>query len=80
MKKNVKKSTCYRVCDKYGWTKFDSLDDLDSYLKRSMEEGYLFCPIKRIIRVVSEDISLPESVLRFNEAVEKGKMDNDRRK
>lgn len=70
-KKNAKKSICYRVCDKNGWTKFDSLDDLDSYLERTMEEGYLFWPIKRIVRVVSEEIPLPEAVLRYNEAVEK---------
>ena len=80
MAKNAKKSICYRVCDKYGWTKFDSLDDLNSYLERSMAEGDLFCPIKRIVRVVSEEIPLPEAVLRFNKAVEKRKMDNDRRK
>ena len=72
-KKNAKKSICYRVCDKNGWTKFDSLDDLDSYLERSMEEGDLFWPIKRIIRVVSEEIPLPKAVLRYNKAVERRK-------
>ena len=68
-KKNAKKSICYRVCDKNGWTKIDSLDELNSYLERSIEEGYLFWPIKRIVRVVSEEIPLPKAVLRFNEAV-----------
>ena len=79
MKKNTKKTICYRVCDKNGWTKFDSLDELDSYLERSMEDGELFCPIKRIVRVVSEEIPLPDAVLRFNEgcSVKKGKCDED---
>lgn len=73
MAKNVKKSICYRVCDKNGWTKFDSLDELDSYLERSIEEGDLFWPIKRIVRVVSEEIPLSEAVLRYNKAVERSK-------
>lgn len=77
-KKTTKKTICYRVCDKNGWTKFDSLDDLDSYLERSIEEGNLFWPIKRIVRVVSEEIPMPEAVLKFNEAVEKEKKNGQR--
>ena len=55
MPKNAKKSICYRVCDKNGWTKFDSLDELDEYLDKS------------------EEIPLPEVVLRYNKAVKRRK-------
>ena len=40
-KKNAKKSICYRVCDKNGWTKFNSLDELDSCLEKSIEEALI---------------------------------------
>ena len=72
-KKNAKKSVCYRICDKNGWSKWDSLEELEAYLWDMAAKGYFFWPIKRIVRVVSEEIPLPEAVLRFNEEVEKKK-------
>lgn len=58
---------CYRVCDKNGWSKHDTLEHLDAYLTRIMEGGTKFCPIKRIVKVTSEEIPFTEIVRKYNE-------------
>ena len=61
--------TCYRVCDRNGWCKHDTLEHLDAYLTRIMAGGIAFCPIKRIVKVTSEDIPFTETVSRYNDWV-----------
>lgn len=58
---------CYRVCNRYGYTKYDSLDDLDAYLERKMAEGLSLCPVKRIVKVTSIEIPLTEVARKYNE-------------
>lgn len=70
------KDTCYRVCwNGGGWTKDDTLEDLDWSLKRMMKEKCCFRSVKRIVKVTSEEIALPQSVLKYNKQVEKAARD-----
>lgn len=64
-------SICYRVCDRCGWSKFDTLADLDAYLSRNMALGFVFSPIKRIVKVTSEDVPLTETVRKYNDMAAK---------
>ena len=65
--------TCYRVCDRNGWSKYDSLEHLDAYLKRKMADGFAFWPIKRLVKVTSEDVPFTETVREYNDWVAKMK-------
>ena len=70
---------CYRVCDRCGWSKFNTLAALDAYLTKKMAEGFAPWPIKRIVRVTSEDVPLTETARRYNDmanAKEQGGGDN----
>lgn len=60
---------CYRVCNRNGYTKYDSLEDLERSLKRDTDEGFLFHEIKRIVRVETRDIELPSFVQHYNSLV-----------
>lgn len=60
---------CYRVCDRNGWSKFDTLDKLDAYLTRWMNDGHCFWPIKRIVKVTSEDVPFTETVCKYNNMI-----------
>lgn len=61
--------TCYRVCDRNGWSKYETLERLDAYLTKIMSGGIAFWPIKRIVKVNSEDIPFTETVRRYNDWV-----------
>lgn len=60
---------CYRVCDRNGWSKYDTLEHLDAYLTRIMADGIAFWPIKRVVKVTSEDIPFTETARRYNDWV-----------
>lgn len=66
---------CYRVCDRNGWSKHDSLEHLDAYLTSVMAGGiaFWFWPIKRIVKVTSEDVPFTETVRRYNDWVAESK-------
>lgn len=64
---------CYRVCDRNGWSKHDTLEHLDAYLTRIMAGGIAFWPIKRIVKVTSEDVPFTETVREYNGWVAKMK-------
>lgn len=60
---------CYRVCNRNGYTKYDSLEDLERSLKRDTANGHLFNEIKRIVRVETMDMELPLFVQHYNSLV-----------
>lgn len=60
---------CYRVCNRNGWSKYATLDDLDAYLTKQMHNGYCFWPIKRIVKVTSEDVPFTETVRKYNDLI-----------
>lgn len=60
---------CYRVCNRNGYTKYDSLEDLERSLKRDTANGHLFFEIKRIVKVETMDIELPLFVQHYNSLV-----------
>lgn len=62
-------NVCYRVCNCNGYTKYDSLEDLEMSLKRDTADGHLFHEIKRIVRVETRDIELPLFVQHYNSLV-----------
>lgn len=64
---------CFRVCNRDGWVKYDSLDDLDAYLSRQMASGFVFSPIKRIVKVTSEEVQLTDVALKYNAVANKKK-------
>ena len=66
---------CYRVCNCNGYTKYDSLEDLERSLKRYTNDGHLFHEIKRIVRVETRDIELPLFVQHYNSLVRSQKME-----
>jgi len=61
--------TYYRVCDRNGWSRHETLEHLDYYLKRIMADGNAYWPIKRIVKVTSEDIPFTETARRYNDLV-----------
>lgn len=63
-------NVCYRVCNCNGYTKYDSLEELKDYLKKDVENGFLFHKIKRIVKVETSDIEMPDFVRDYNSLVE----------
>lgn len=65
--------TCYRVCDRNGWSKHETLEHLDAYLTMIMAGRSAFWPIKRIVKVTSEDVPFTDTVKKYNEWVAREK-------
>lgn len=59
----------YRVCNCNGYTKYDSLEDLERSLNRDTANGHFFQEIKRMVRVETMDMELPLFVQHYNSLV-----------